>query len=65
MFSYCLLYCLILLLIADDSNLIHESNIDITLAIFNDLNSLSRLDIRNRYRTGFDYNVINLLDLSC
>ena len=58
------LICIDLQLIANDCNLIHERNVDIALAVLNNLDSFRRLNAGNRERASFDNDIIHLLNLS-
>ena len=44
------------------SKLIHKGNVNVTLAVFHNLNSFCSLDIRNRICTNLDYKIVNRLD---
>lgn len=48
--------------VADYSDFIHESDVDIALAILNNLHRLSRLDISNLESPGLYDDIVDLLD---
>ena len=51
--------------VADDGNLVHECDVDISLTVLNNLYRLSRLDVGYEERARLDDDVINLLYLLC
>ena len=49
--------------VADHGDLVHESNVDVALAVLHDLDGLRRLDAGDREGASLDDDIVDLLDL--